>query len=120
MSKVKILENGEFIEYGKICTIPAKCLAPMWMDVMYFPFSDPDLELLAYFPKTGHIEVFSTFDSSSTVTEDGSVLAVKYDSLPILMSFYELSTLGDKEIIAILQKRKLTFKEYCDLTWVMA
>jgi hypothetical protein len=116
MSKIKLLGSEEFIELGKIHALPRKSLCAIWSDVMYFSFSDPDLGLVAYFPKSGVIEVFPTFDPPSTATEDDVVLSMKYDSLPLFMSFEELSSLSDKEILALIEKNRLTFKEYEDLT----
>jgi len=116
MSKIKLLGNEEFIELGKIHTLPRKCLTPIWSDVMYFSFSDPDLGLVAYFPKAGIIEVFPNGELVFVESEDDLVLAMKYDSLSLFMSFDELSKLNDKEILEIIENNRLTFKEYGNLT----
>jgi len=129
MSKIKVLANGEYLEYGKVVFFAVKS------DVMYFSLSDPDLGMVGYFPRTGLIEVYFNSDPPSTATElerlygenateddvppwAHPVLAMEYDSLPVLMNFEKLSTLSDKEILEVVQKRRLSFNEYCDLTSV--
>ena len=129
MSKIKVLPNGKYLEHGKVVFFAVKS------DVMYFPLSDSELGIVGYFPRTGLIEVYFNSDPPSTVDEleklygknaskddvppwAHPVLAMEYDCLPNLMDFEKLSTLNDKEILEIIQNRRLSFNEYCDLTSV--